>query len=87
MSPTTKIRAVHLQVPADALDTFDGLAAERGLSRPALFTQLMAVEAQRRRIAADIAVMRGEGPDPESEDVSTWVRASSVSIEEPGPAV
>ena len=77
-------RAVHLQVPADALETFDGLAAERGLSRPALFVQLMAVEAQRRRIAADIAVMRSQPADVEAEEVSEWVRANSVSIEATG---
>lgn len=85
MAFSTKTRAVHLQVPVDALETFDGLAAERGLSRPALFAQLMAVEVQRRRIAADVALMRREGPDAEDEEVAEWLRASSVSIEEPGP--
>ena len=77
---TAATRAIHLEVPADALATFDALARRSGLSRPRLFTRLMAIEAQRLRLEEDMARLVSEGETAEDRAVAAWSEATSVAL-------
>lgn len=72
--------AVNLVVSVQALATFDALAAEHGLSRPKMFGRLMAVEAQKMRLAADVDRMRRDREAGVVDDpgVSEWVEANRI---------
>jgi len=70
--------AVNLLVSKESLDAFDRLASDAGLSRPKMFDRLMAVEAQRLRLEADMEQMDRRDPDDTDPDLSVWVETNRV---------
>lgn len=78
---TTGTRAIHLEVPLDALATFDTLARRLQLSRPRLFARLMAVQAQQLRLEDDLARLAAEQPTAEDVAVSEWVFDNGVGLD------
>jgi len=77
-APCHRRVAVNLLVSRESLDAFDRLASDAGLSRPKMFDRLMAVEAQRLRLEADMEQMDRRGPDDTDPDLSVWVETNRV---------
>ena len=68
--------AVNLVIARESLDAFDRLASGAGLSRPKMFDRLMAVEAQRLRLEADIEQMDRADPADADPELSEWVETN-----------
>ncbi len=79
---TAATRAIHLEVPTDALATFDTLARRLELSRPRLFARLMAIQAQQLRLEDDLARLSEERPTAEGASVAEWVRDNGIGLDE-----
>ncbi len=77
-APRLRRVAVNLLVSKESLDAFDRLASDAGLSRPKMFDRLMAVEAQRLRLEADMEQMDRRDPDDTDPDLSVWVETNRV---------
>jgi len=75
-APGARRVAVNLVVSRESLDAFDRLASQAGLSRPKMFDRLMAVEAQRLRLEADIEQMDRRDPDDADPELAAWVEAN-----------
>ena len=81
MPPTT--RQISLDVPADVLARFDGLARRAGLSRPKMLGALVAQAEQKAAIEHDAEVLRATGGDPDPE-LDAWVSGSASGVFDAG---
>lgn len=80
-APVKERAAFTMEVSAKALATFDELAKRRGLSRPKMFAELMAREAQ-KKVQQEIADQLRRDPtgygDPEFTEWAAKTRVESA---------